>query len=117
VQDESVTPQPVAAWWERSPGAGIALAVALGAATLWVAYALQSAPQVHEQRLLQFVTLPFLLFVPAASICGAYIALRALAAAKGAAWLALAAPAALALFGNLFALLQFANLLWALFAA
>lgn len=115
--EDSAASPPVAAWWERKPGTGTALAVALGAATLWVAYALQPAPQAQEQRLLQFITLPFLLFVPAASVCGVYIALRALAAARGAVWLALAVPAALAVFGNLLALLQFTNLLWALFEA
>jgi hypothetical protein len=101
-------------WWQHRPGMGIVLAAALGIATLWISLSLLAAPQADDARFLRFVTLPFLLFVPAASVFGVFLAARALSAARGFSRVLLAAPAALALVANLLALAQFARLLSAL---
>lgn len=101
-------------WWQHRPGMGVALAAALGIATLWISLALLAAPQADDARFLRFVTLPFVLFVPAASVFGMFLAVRAFSAARGLSRVVLAAPSTLALVANLLALAQFARLLSAL---
>lgn len=101
-------------WWQHRPASGVALAVALGIATLWISLSLLAAPRADDARFLRFVTLPFLLFVPAASVFGVFLAARALRAASGFSQVLLAVPSILALLANLLALAQFARLLSAL---
>ncbi len=87
-------------WWLRNPALGVAVAVALGIATVWVTFSFQRPAARQMATLIYIVILPIALLLPACALSGALIAWFALRAATGRLRLMLAAPAAAAVVLN-----------------
>ncbi|HWQ38543.1 MAG TPA: hypothetical protein VNM24_08020 [Burkholderiales bacterium] len=92
-------------WWQRRPAGGVAFSLAVGAATLWIASALQ-LPEARDAAVLSYlVSLPIALLLPTLSAAGLLIGWQAWRAAAPHAWLVV--PTLLALLANACALALF----------
>lgn len=91
-------------WWLRNPPLGVAIAVALGIATVWVTSSFQRPASDELATVIYIVILPIALLLPACALSAALIAWFALRAATGRLRLMLAVPAAAAVVLNAIAI-------------
>jgi hypothetical protein len=87
-------------WWLRNPSLGVALAVVLGIAAVWVTSSINRSNSDQEATLIYIVILPMALLLPAIALSGALIAWHAFQSTRGRLRLALAAPTAAAVILN-----------------
>lgn len=87
-------------WWLRNPSLGVALAVVLGIAAVWITSSINRSNSDQEATLIYIVILPMALLLPAIALSGALIAWHAFQSTRGRLRLLLAAPAAAAVILN-----------------
>lgn len=75
-EDEATPSQDadIRTWWQRSPSAAAAAALALGAGTLWFGNMLSRVPLDQHATFSYLLMLPLLLIVPAFSLAGLRLA-------------------------------------------
>ena len=103
-------------WWLRNPSLGVALAMVLGIAAVWITSSINRSNSGQAATLIYIVILPMALLLPAIALSGALIAWHAFRSTHGRVRLVLAAPAAAAVILNTAAIGLFLRWIAGIFA-